>query len=196
MGKERSIGHALVACLLLILPEVAAKTPPFHFGPRLVTTRAAIPIELSVAFPEDSAGPSLYPGGVGDVQINVTNPNPFTVTITALILPGDASFASGFSDIQLRQPKAGCGAATSGVTWTDSTTDQTVHTLSTPVTVGPRTATKSSLVLTLRDAAAMQSDSPEACAHSYFAMPSLVGVKASASSASPTNSPTSDRWTA
>ena len=43
-----------------------------------------------------AAGNLLYPGGTGDVVISISNPNPFPVTITAVNLPTNTTYATGY----------------------------------------------------------------------------------------------------
>ncbi len=59
-----------------------------------------------------SAGNLLYPGGAGDALIKITNPNGFPVTITAVQLPANTSYATGYSDAALSAAVAGCAAGT------------------------------------------------------------------------------------
>src|SRR5262249_59217650 len=65
-----------------------------------------------------AAGNLLYPGGNGDVVVSISNPNAFPVTITAVNLPTDTTYATGYTTSALTTTQAGCLAATpSGVTW-------------------------------------------------------------------------------
>ena len=43
----------------------------------------------------------LYPGGTGDVVVTITNPNAFPVTITALNLPTNTTYATGYTTSSL-----------------------------------------------------------------------------------------------
>jgi len=149
---------------------------------------------LTLSDASASTTAQLFPGGTGDVLVKVTNPNPFAVTITAIVLPGASQLAAGFRDPQLRSPKPGCGPANSQVTWSDSTSQPSVHTLDQPLTVGSRTSTTGVLDVRLTGAVTMGSGTPAACAQTFFALPSLTGVRASASSRPPTPSPIADRW--
>lgn len=139
----------------------------------------------------------LYPGGTGDVVVTISNPNAFAVTITAVNLPTNTTYAAGFSDSSLSTPQAGCAAATpSTVTWAYSTAASgTSHTLTTPLTVAASGQANNPLVVTLTNDAAMGSSAPLACAATYFAMPSLTAIAASASTSAVTTSPATDAWT-
>ena len=80
----------------------------------------------------------LYPGGTGDVVVTINNPNPYPVTITAVQLPTNTTYATGYTTSALATTQTGCLAATpSAVTWNFSTgTSGSSHTLTTPLTVG------------------------------------------------------------
>src|SRR6187551_2573251 len=49
----------------------------------------------SVASP--AATNLLYPGGTGDAVVTISNPNPFPVTITAVQLPTNTTYATGYT---------------------------------------------------------------------------------------------------
>ena len=142
-------------------------------------------------------GNLLFPGDSGDVVVTIANPNPFPVTITALQLPSDATDAAGFTDSGLTTAQAGCSASTpSGVTWSFATASSgSSHTLTTPLTVAATGQADNPLVVTLTGAASMSTSAPEACENTYFSMPSLVSVTASAGTDAATASPTTDGWT-
>lgn len=139
----------------------------------------------------------LYPGGSGDVTISIDNPKPFPVTITAIELPTDASFATGYTTSALISTQAGCLASTpSDVIWNDSTaTSASSHTLTTPLTVAADGQANNPLVVTVADGVSMLAVAPAACADVYFAMPSLTGITATGGAATPTTSPATDSWT-
>ena len=44
-----------------------------------------------------AAGNLLYPGGTGDVVVSISNPNPFPVTITAVQLSSNTTYATGYT---------------------------------------------------------------------------------------------------
>ncbi len=139
----------------------------------------------------------LYPGGTGDVVVSISNPNPFPVTITAVQLPANTSYATGYTTSALTTTQTGCLAATpSAVTWNFSTaTSGTTHTLTTGLTVGASGQSNNPLAVTLTNDASMATTSPAACANTYFSMPSLIGVTATGGAATSTTSPATDSWT-
>lgn len=144
-----------------------------------------------------AAGNLLYPGGNGDVVVSISNPNPFPVTITAVDLPTDTTYATGYTTSALSTTQAGCLASTpSGVTWNYATgTSGSSHTLTTALTVAASGQANNPLVVTMTNDAAMDSNAPAACESTYFSMPSLTGVGASAGSGPSTTSPATDSWT-
>ena len=195
-GSRRAIAAALLVGVLLAAGGAYATTNwivslnPGSSGEgqsagisNLTITAAASPV----------AGNLLFPGGTGDVVVTVANPNPYPVTITAVQLPTNTTYANGFSDAALTTARAGCAAATpSGVVWNYSTaTSGTTHTLTSPLTVGA----KASLTVTLVNDASMGVSAPAACAGTYFSMPSFTGVSATADAATATPSPSTDGWT-
>lgn len=143
-----------------------------------------------------SASNLLYPGGNGDVVVTISNPNSFPVTITAVQLPTNTTYANGFSNSSLTTAQAGCAAATpSDVIWNFSTsTSGSSHTLTTAVTVAASGQTGNPLTVTLTNDASMTSAAPAACVSTYFSMPALIGVSATAGGTA-TASPATDSWT-
>ena len=139
----------------------------------------------------------LYPGGTGDVVVSISNPNPYPVTITAVQLPTNVTYAAGYTTNALSTPVAGCAAATpSGVTWNFSTgVSGTSHTLTTPLTVGASGQANNPLAVTLTNDATMAATTPLACAAIFFSMPSFTGVTATGGAATSTTSPATDAWT-
>lgn len=138
-----------------------------------------------------SPGSLLYPGGSGDVVAKITNPNPYPVTITAVNLPANTTYAAGYSDSALSTPQTGCTSTTSVVSWRYATgTSGTSHTLATSITVGAAT----DFTVTFTSTASMDLTSPLACVSTYFSMPSLTGVSATGGEATPTVA-TTDTWT-
>jgi hypothetical protein len=135
----------------------------------------------------------LFPGGNGDAVATITNPNPFPVTVTAVNLPTNATYAAGYTTSALATAQTGCAAATpSDVIWNYSTaTSGTSHTLTSAVTV----AASGSLTVTFTNDVSMTAGAPSACQATYFSMPSLTGVTASGGSATATTSPATDSWT-
>jgi len=139
----------------------------------------------------------LFPGGNGDVVATITNPNAVAVTVTAMLLPTNATYATGYTASNLTGAVSGCtstvGVNQSDVVWNFSTgVSGTSHTLTTPLVVGAN----STLTVTLTNDASMTAAAPAACEGVYFSMPSLTGVTASETSGSTaTTSPATDAWT-
>jgi hypothetical protein len=135
----------------------------------------------------------LYPGATGDVVATITNPNPVAVTITAMLLPTNTTYASGFTTNALTTAQTGCSNATSLVGWNFATgSSGSSHTLTTALVVGAN----SSLTVTLTNDATMGATAPAACENTFFSMPSLTGVTASETAgATATVSPATDAWT-
>ncbi|HWE54253.1 MAG TPA: hypothetical protein VG435_02005 [Acidimicrobiales bacterium] len=137
----------------------------------------------------------LYPGNSGDVVLTISNPNNYPVTVSALQFPSNLTGAAGYSSSSLSALSAEvlCNAALSGVTWTYSTvTSGASHTLATPLVIGASGDSNNPLTVTLTNYAAMSSSSPAACENSFFSMPSLASVTASAGGSTVTTSPTVD----
>jgi hypothetical protein len=143
-----------------------------------------------------AAGNLLYPGGNGDVVVTIANSNPYPVTISALQLPTNTTYASGFTTSALSTAQTGCSSTTSDVIWNYSTsTSGSSHILTTPVTVGAGGASNNPLVVTLTNDANMTIAAPAACVSTYFSMPSLTGVTATGGTATSTTTPATDAWT-
>lgn len=131
----------------------------------------------------------LFPGATGDVTIRVMNPSGRPVTVTGLVLSPPGRFAPGFSGPAMAEARPGCDAGNSGVTWGGaSAPGNTDNALTSPVVVSAR----SSLVVTLTDAASMELTAPRSCEGAYFAMPSPAGITAFAGGGDPTRSPVTD----
>lgn len=194
--SRRAIAAALLVGVLLAAGGAYATTNwivSLNAGSSGEGQSAGISNLTITAAASPGAGNLLFPGGTGDVVVTVANPNPYPVTITAVQLPTNTTYANGFSDAALTTPQTGCAAATpSGVIWNYSTaTSGTTHTLTSPLTVGAN----ASLSVTLVDDASMSASAPAACAGTYFSMPSLAGVTATADAATATPSPATDGWT-
>jgi hypothetical protein len=144
-----------------------------------------------------SATSLLYPGGNGDVVVTISNPNPFPVTVTAVNLPTNTTYATGYTTSALTTTQTGCLAATpSYVIWNFATaTSGSSHTLTTPLTVAASGQANNPLTVTFTSDASMTTAAPAACAATYFSMPSLTGVTATGGAASATTSPATDSWT-
>lgn len=149
----------------------------------------------SVASP--AANNLLYPGANGDVVVSISNPNPFPVTITAVDLPSDTTYATGYTTSSLTTTQSGCLASTpSGVSWSYATgSSGSSHSLTTPLTVAASGQPNNPLVVTMTNDATMASTAPAACESTYFSMPSLTGVSATGGAATATTSPATDGWT-
>ena len=139
----------------------------------------------------------LYPDGNGDVVVSISNPNPYPVTITAVQLPTNTTYATGYTTSALSSTQAGCLASTpSTFIWNFSTgSSGSSHTLTTPLTVGASGQADNPLVVTMTNDASMGSTAPAACENTYFSMPSFSGVTATGGAASSTASPATDAWT-
>jgi hypothetical protein len=140
---------------------------------------AVLPVSIN-AVASPVAGNLLFPTGTGDVVATVTNPNKFAVTVTAVNLPTNSNFAGGFSNSGLTTAQTGCDASATGsdVTWTGSTaTSGSVHTLANNLVV----AGNGSLTVTFTNEATMGDGASASCESTYFKMPSLTGVAATAS---------------
>lgn len=143
-----------------------------------------------------AAGNLLYPGASGDVVVSISNPNPFPVTITAVQLPTNTTYATGYTTSGLTTTQTGCLASTpSGVTWSYATgSSGSSHTLTTALTVAASGAADNPLAVTLTNDASMAISAPAACEDTYFSMPSFTGVTASVGGTA-TTSPATDSWT-
>jgi hypothetical protein len=139
----------------------------------------------------------LYPGGAGDVVVSISNPNAYPVTITAMQLPTNTTYATGYTTSALSVTQAGCLASTpSTVIWNFSTgSSGSSHTLTTPLTVGASGQANNPLVVTLTNDASMGSTAPAACESTFFSMPSFTGITATGGAATSTTSPATDAWT-
>ncbi len=145
-----------------------------------------------------AAGNLLSPGDTGDAVVTISNANPFPVTITAVQLPTNTTYATGYTSSALTTTQAGCSASTpSDVTWSFSTaTSGSSHTLTTPLTVAASGKANNPLTVTLSDAASMSLAAPLACANTFFSMPSLTGITATGGgTGAATSSPATDDWT-
>jgi hypothetical protein len=144
-----------------------------------------------------SASNLLYPGANGDVVVTISNPNPFPVTISAVDLPTNTTYGTGYTTSALSTPQTGCLASTpSDVIWNYSTTtDDTAHTLTTALVVAANGNANNPLTVTFTNDASMTTSAPAACENTYFSMPSFDGLNATAGGGTPTSSPATDGWT-
>jgi hypothetical protein len=153
---------------------------------------AAVANLTITAVASPSATNLLYPGGTGDVVATITNPNGFPVTVTAVSLPTNATYAAGYTTSGLSTAQTGCSGATSAVAWSFATgTVGSSHTLTSPLTV----AASGTLTVTFTNDASMGAASPAACESTFFSMPSLTGVTATGGAGTATTSPATDAWT-
>jgi len=151
-----------------------------------------------VAVATPAASNLLYPGSNGDVVLQITNPNHFPVTITALSLPANTTYATGYSDSGLSSTQAGCDNTASLVSWRFATgVSGSSHTLTSALTVAASGQANNPLKVTLTNMGSMGSASPAACENTYFKMASLAGVTATSDdpSAVATTTPATDAWT-
>lgn len=138
----------------------------------------------------------LYPGGLGDVVVTITNPNPYPVTLTGVDLPTSTTYAAGYTSSGLSGAISGCAATTSDVSWNFATsTSGSAHALTTPVVIGPSGNANNPLTITFTNDASMSALAPAACEGAFFSMPSFTGIAASGGSATVTPTPTVDGWT-
>ncbi len=139
----------------------------------------------------------LYPGGTGDVVLTITNPNPYPVTITAVDLPTNITYAIGYTTSALTTTETGCLSTTpSYLIWNDSTaTSGSAHTLTTALTVGASGNANNPLTVTLTNDASMTAAAPAACENTYFSMPAFTGIAATGGAATVTTTPATDGWT-
>jgi nitrogen regulatory protein PII len=111
-------------------------------------TQATTASVLSTVDVSASTTAQLYPGGTSDVKIEISNPNPYAVTVTSVVGSGTITSNKG----------AACDAST-GVTFTDQTGQSIV------VPAGGTTAT------TFAGAAAMSNASDNTCQGAIFTIP-------------------------
>ncbi|MGO9659685.1 MAG: hypothetical protein ACLQVK_16805 [Acidimicrobiales bacterium] len=161
-------------------------------------SQAAAVSNLTIAAVASPAATNLlYPGGNGDVVLTISNPNSFPVTVTAVNLPTNTTYATGYTTSALTTTQTGCLAATpSDVIWNySSATSGSSHTLTTALTVAASGQPNNPLTVTLTNDASMTAAAPAACENTYFSMPALTGVTATGGAATATTSPATDSWT-
>lgn len=110
---------------------------------RATTAQALTTVDVSATTVGD-----LYPGGQGDVILEISNPNPYDVLVTSIAGSGAITSNAG----------AACNGST-GVTFADQTG------LTITVTAGDTTP------VTLTDAASMDNTSDNACQGAIFTIP-------------------------
>ena len=189
----------MLAGLALIAFGVAAATNwivGLNGGSSGESQSASVSNLTIVAVASPAASNLLFPSGNGDVVATITNPNAVAVTVTAVNLPTNATYAAGYTASNLTGAVGGCtstaGANQSDVIWNFATgSSGSSHTLTTPLVVGAN----ATLTVTFTNDASMTVAAPAACQAVYFSMPSLTGVSATAGPGTPTTSPATDGWT-
>src|SRR4051812_43049217 len=197
-SRRARIVSAVVGCLLTGTAAFAATNwlVGLDSGSSGDAQAASVSNLTITATASPSAGNLLYPGGTGDVVVTIANPNSFPVTITAVNLPTNTTYATGYSDSGLTTATPGCTAADSVVAYRFATgVSGGSHTLTTPLVVAASGQANNPLKVTLTNAATMGSTSASDCQSQYFEMPSFTGVSATGGSGTPTTSPATDSWT-
>ena len=194
--RPRSVVGLAVACGFLLSAGVA-EASSWTIGISGTTGGEAVSGTLNNLTIAAVATPAptnvLYPGSDGDVVLTITNSNNYPVTISALQFPSNLTGATGYTNSNLSTANTNCTALLSGVTWVYSTlTAGASHTLTTPLVVGASGNANNPLTVTLTNFATMSSSSPIGCASTYFSMPVLNGVTASAGGTPVTTSPATD----
>ena len=138
----------------------------------------------------------LYPGGNGDVVLTISNPNAFPVTVTAVNLPTNTTYATGYTTSSLTTTQTGCLVHDERrhLELLDGVSGSS-HTLTTPLVVAASGQPNNPLTVTFTNDASMTAAAPAACENTYFSMPSLTGVSATGGAATATTSPATDSWT-
>lgn len=153
-----------------------------HAGPRVLVSITAAGV---------SGVRAVYPGGTGDVVVAIANPNTVSVRVTALDLPSDTTYATGFTNSAHTTRRAGCSAATSGVVWNGSARARTIAArLAVPLVIGAHHTVN----VTLANGVYMKATAPAACEATYFMMPRLMGVGARTDAHARTSAPAVDTW--
>ena len=155
--------------------------------------------------------------GDGDVTFKLTNPNPYPVTVTGFTLPAETANATtgsgtadavGYTSNTVGTAISGCAGSGAGVSsdvaWlyalqggTNAVTlisgSRAGQTMQGPIVIAGTASNGGSnvtITVTLIDDAAMDLNSPLACANgtsgAYFVMPNLTGIAATAGGSSPT----------
>ena len=133
----------------------------------------------------------IYPGGSGDVVVSITNRNDAAVRVTAVDLPSNMAYATGYTTSAHTTLRAGCSASTSGVVWTGSQRGwSSLRALATPLVIGAH----QSATVTMVHAAQMNVSAPAACEATYFAMPEVIGIGARSDTRAGTSIPAVDSW--
>jgi hypothetical protein len=198
-------GRRLAPVLAIVLGTLMAGSGAYaltqwvvslNSGSSAIAKGAAVKNLTIAAISSPSPASLLYPDGTGDVVLQITNPNPFPVTITTIDVPSSSTYATGFSTSALTSAVPACDASASGsdVSWHGATTSaSTRHVLASPLVVAATGSPDDPLTVTLTGAASMGATASATCEGRYFKMPSLVGVTAYAEgNAAATASPAAD----
>lgn len=133
----------------------------------------------------------IYPGGSGAVVVSITNRNDVAVRITAVDLPADMAYATGYTTSAHTTRRTGCSASTSGVVWTGSQRGRSSQQpLATPLVIPAHQAA----TVTMDHAAQMNVSAPAACEATYFAMPAVIGIGTRSDAHARTSMPAVDSW--
>ena len=197
---QRRLSRLLVAATVLVGGAVAASVAAYAYftatGSGTGEARATSVSNLTITA-TGSPTNKLYPGAAGDVVLQISNPNSFPVTITAVSLPSATTYATGYGAFNggtFSNPISGCtsdtGANPSYVSW-NFASNSNPHTLSSSLTVGAT----STLTVTMTNDAFMGTSAPALCAGAYFSIPALAGITATSSTSTATTSPATDSWT-
>jgi hypothetical protein len=116
-GPERSRRSKIVAAILgaLLAGACAYATANWTVGLNSGSSglaQSGTVSNLTVsAVASPSPGNLLYPGGTGDVVLTIANPNPFPVTVSAVDLPSNTTYATGYTTSGLISTQSGCIAS-------------------------------------------------------------------------------------
>jgi len=168
-------------------------TVGLNAGSKGESQAASVPSLTITATASPSPVNLVYPGAFGDAVVTITNTGKAPVTITAVNLPTSTTYATGYTNSSLTTVNSSCTAAQGTVAWRYATaTSGSSHTLTTALIVGA----SSTLTVTFTNDVTMGTSAPAACASTYFSMPSLTAITATAGAGTPTASPATDAWTA
>ena len=113
---------------------------------------------LTTANASASTSSQLYPGGQGDVTVEISNPNPFPVTVSRIEQDGAVdSDKAGCTDV------GGDPAKATGVTFATQTPSS-----------GNVVPANGSLTMTFNNAASMSNASVDACQGAVFGIPVAI----------------------
>ncbi len=197
-SRTRKALAAVLGAMLAAVSAYAITTwvVPLNGGSNGEAQSAGAQSLTITAVASPAASNLLYPGANGDVVVSISNPNPYPVTITAVQLPTNSTYASGYTTSALNTTQTGCDSSSSDVAWNYSNSSSgSSHTLTSGLTVGANGQANDPLVVTFTNDASMGASAPQACEGSYFSMPSFTGVSATGGSATSTTSPATDAWT-